>query len=280
MAKQDEKQRLRRRLQDHAIYLSTANEWEEAIEVNQQILDLGEDPITYNRLAKAYMERGDVAKAHETYQQTLRLNPTNTIARRNIARLDSLISRGIEQTDNNRQSRRQVDLRLFITEAGKTMLTNLTEVPRTLPVEALASGEKVELKVDGLRVLVHDMDGEPVGQLEPKLGQRLTELINGGNAYIAAVVKSDSRQVRILIREIYQHPSQRNRTSFPGKLIDEKMYEYLSMRYEYETDDIIEEEEAPDVSEMLEEETPGGDNEEIRLDTIEADISDDDGSEE
>jgi tetratricopeptide (TPR) repeat protein len=280
LAKQDEKQRLRRRLQDHAIYLSTVNEWEEAIEVNQQILELGEDPITYNRLAKAYMERGEVAKAHEIYQNTLRLNPTNTIARRNIARLDSLISRGIEQTDNNRQSRLQVDLRLFITEAGKTMLTNLTEVPRTLPVEALASGEKVELKVDGSRILVHDMDGELVGQLEPKLGQRLTELINGGNCYIAAVVKSDSRQVRILIREIYQHPSQRNRTSFPGKLIDEKMYEYLAMRYEYETDDIIEEEDAPDVSEMLEEETPGSDNEEIRLDTIEADISDEDTNEE
>ena len=42
MAKQDEKQRLRRRLQDQSIELASTNHWNEAVETNRQILALGD----------------------------------------------------------------------------------------------------------------------------------------------------------------------------------------------------------------------------------------------
>ena len=97
MAKQDEKQRQRRRLQERAIEMAATNIWAEAVEINKQILAMGEDTDTYNRLGKAYLELGQYTQSHDCYQHALRLTPTNSIARKNLARLDILLARGVEQ---------------------------------------------------------------------------------------------------------------------------------------------------------------------------------------
>lgn len=279
MARQDEKQRLRRRLQEKAIELAAHNRWQEAMEINQKILSISEDPDTYNRLGKAYMELGLYSQAHDTYQQTLRLNPTNTIARKNLARLEALLARGIGNAAPTKRARQQVDLRLFITESGRTALTTLVDVPRSPAVDALVTGEKMDFRVEGRNVFVVDADGNTVGRLTPKLGQRLAELINGGNRYIAAIAQSDPRQVRLLIRETYQDPSQHGRISFPGKLSGEGFGAYMpSLPYEYEADELLDEEEIIDEPEVVDEEYMSGEEEEeeIRLDSIEKDIGDDD----
>ncbi len=278
MSKQDEKQRLRRRLQEHAIELAATNRWQEAVEINRQILALGEDPDTYNRMGKALLELGRYNEAHDAYQQTLRLNPTNSIARKNVARLETLLTRGVEQVLPIRTARQQVDLRLFITETGRTALTTLIDVPRTPAVDALVTGEKVEFRVEGRNVVVVDIDGNVIGRLEPKLGQRLAELINGGNRYVAAVAQYDSRHVRVLIRETYQDPSQRGRISFPGKLGEGATRGYVSnLRYEYDTDELLEEDDSVEDEIEVEEEYIGGEEEEeLGLDEIEQDIGDDD----
>ncbi len=275
MAKQDEKQRIRRKLQEKAIELAAMNKWEEAVDTNRQILTLGEDPDTYNRLGKALMELGQYSEAHDAYQHTLRLNPTNSIARKNLARLDALIARGIETGLANRKPRQQVDLRMFITETGRTAITTLVDVPRSPAVEALVTGEKMDFHVEGKIVYVIDADGTIVGRLEPKLGQRLAELIGGGNRYIAAIAQSDPRTVRLLIRETYQDPSQRNRISFPGKLGEGAAY-VSSLRYE-EYEDILEEEETAEEIESADEEFVGGEEEEeLGLEEIDQDVGDDD----
>ncbi len=276
MAKQDEKQRLRRRLQEYAIELATTNRWEDAMEINRKILTIGEDPETYNRLGKALMEQGNYEEAHDAYQQTLRLNPVNTIARKNLARLESLLARGIKHSNVDRSLRQQVDLRIFIAETGKTALTTLANVTPSPVIDALITGEKVELHAEERNVFVLDAEGNYLGRLEPKLGQRLVELIHGGNRYVAAIAQSDPRQVRILIREVYQDPSQRGRLSFPGKLGESLLY-VSRLRYDEYVDEILDEEEITDETDQLEEDNiPGGDEEEIGLEEIEQDSGDDD----
>lgn len=275
MARQDEKQRIRRKLQEKAIELAAMNRWDEAADTNRQILQLGEDPDTYNRLGKALMEQGQYTEAHDAYQHTLRLTPTNSIARKNVARLDALIARGFESGQANRKPRQQVDLRMFITETGRTAITALIDVPRSPAVEALVTGEKMDFRVDGKTVFVVDADGTVVGRLEPKLGQRLAELINGGNRYLAAIAQSDPRIVRLLIRETYQDPSQRNRISFPGKLGEGATY-VSDLRYE-EYEDLLEEAEEGDEGEADSEEYIGAEEEEeLGLEEIDQEISDED----
>ncbi len=275
MAKQDEKQRIRRKLQEKAIELAATNRWEEAVEANRQILQLGEDPDTYNRLGKAFMEIGQFTESHDAYQHTLRLTPTNSIARKNIARLDALIARGFESGQVNRKARQQVDLRMFITETGRTAITALIDVPRGPAVDALVTGEKMDFRVEGKTVYVIDADGNVIGRLEPKLGQRLAELIGGGNRYLAAIAQTDPRVVRLLIRETYQDPSQRNRISFPGKLGEGATY-VSSLRYE-EYEDMVDDDDSSDDSDGADEEYIGGEEEEeLGLEEIDQDMGDED----
>lgn len=277
MSKQDEKMRIRRRLQEKAIELAALNRWQEAVELNQQLLRVSEDAETYNRLGKALFELGKYAESHRAYQNALRLNASNPIARKNVARLEALLARGITEAPITRSTRQQVDMRMFITETGRTALTTLVDVQRGPAVDALITGEKVELRVDGRMVYVLDLDGNLIGRIEPKLSHRLVELMNGGNRYLAAVVQSDSRNVRILIREVYQDPSQRGRVSFPGKL-GEGATVLSSLRFD-EYEDVLEEEELVEEPETLEDDFIGGDDEEeIGLDEIDQDIADDDDS--
>jgi hypothetical protein len=272
LTKQDEKLRLRRRLQDQAVDLAAKNRWEEAVETNLHLNNLGEDADTFNRLGKAYFELGKLSEAREAYQNALRINPANSISRKNVERLNDLLSRSASAP--MRTTRQLVDLRLFITETGKTALTTLVDVPRSAVVDAVVTGEKVDLRLDGRNVLVLDATGNPIGRVEPKLAQRMSELMTGGNRYAAAVAQTNNHQLRVLIREVYQDPSQRGRVSFPGKLGESALHGgyFASARYDEYGDDMLEDEDGLDVREEVEEEAFGGEEEELGLDDIEQDI--------
>jgi hypothetical protein len=59
------------------------------------------------------------------------------------------------------------------------------------------------------------------------------------------------------------------------------MYDYLATRYEYETDDLLEDEDSRGEPDILSEELNGGnETEEIGLEDIEKNINEDDESEE
>jgi hypothetical protein len=80
--------------------------------------------------------------------------------------------------------------------------------------------------------------------VEPKLGKRLTGLVNGGNRYEAAIIGVNDRGISIIIRETYRHPSLHNVCSFPTKSKEENRV-YLSesfLRY-IEDNDLEEDDE-------------------------------------
>ena len=57
-------------------------------------------------------------------------------------------------------------------------------------------------------MMVENSRGEYLGRVDPRHAQRLVRLMEGGNQYSAAVVSSTEDMVTVIIREIYQHPSQ------------------------------------------------------------------------
>lgn len=264
-----------RRLQDRAIELAAKNRWAEAVEANKQALAVEEDADSYNRLGKAYFELGDFQKARDSYQRALRITPSNRIARKNLERIEDLIVQNVSMPIA-RTDRQLVDLRLFITETGRTAVTTLLDLVRSAAADAVVTGEKLELQIDGRNVFVTDVEGNRLGRIEPKLAQRLIELIQGGNRYIAAAAQSDSKTIRVLIREMYQDPSQRGRVSFPGKLGEGALRGYIgNTRFDEYGDDMLDDEDTNDDTEDVEEETFNSDDEELGLDDIEQDISED-----
>jgi len=233
----EEKARIKKQWTDLAIQQALASQWEEAVTTNKNILSMfPSEPEAYNRLGKAHNELGQYAEARQAYSQALKYNPNNTIARKNLERLSLLqeapvqVHAGVER----------IDPRLFIEETGKTGLTDLINLGPSSVLAKVAVGDKVQLHVNGHSILVRNSAGEDMGQIEPRLANRLINFMEGGNRYAAAVLAMENGQVRLIIREDYQHPSMFGKVSFPaqGGVVAERAYIKDSMlRYDREDED-------------------------------------------
>jgi tetratricopeptide (TPR) repeat protein len=209
---------LKRQRAKQAIDLAMQGRWQEAILTNKGILEhFPNDVETYNRLGRAYMELGEYAQAREAYEKTIQLDPFNTIAKKNLQRLNYLR----EAKVGGEAGLRRVEPQRFIEEIGKAGIVQLYHLAPTTVRARLVAGDEVRLKVDSPSLVIEDNWGEYVGQVPPKNSQRLIKLIEGGNKYSAAVVSSTEEAMTIIIREIYQHPSQQGKVSFPSRGMEE-----------------------------------------------------------
>jgi hypothetical protein len=213
--REEDKSRLRRQAGRQAIALAMQGRWAEVVAANKTLLDSFPDDIdAYNRLGRAYMELGDYPAARESYRKSIKLDPYNTIAQKNLTRL-SLLKGSATPPDPSLQ---KVEPQQFIKEVGKAGVVSLVALSRPEVLAKLVTGAVLTLRVDGTSLLVDNGLGEYVGKVDPKHGQRLIKLTEGGNRYSAAVVSAAAEgNVTVIIREIYQDPSQTGRLSFPQR---------------------------------------------------------------
>lgn len=210
MNQTEDKARIKRVRTEQAIQFAMQSRWDDAITANRAIIAVfPTEPEAYNRLGKALSETGKIKEAREAYHRALELEPTNSIARKNLERLAT--ARAKAEPDRAQQ----VDTSLFIEEMGKTGVTVLK--PANIKMLAtLSAGDEVALKTIGSRLTVETMAGDYISDIEPKLALRLTRLIAGGNKYAAAVAGLSGDSVRVIIKETFQHPGQVGRLSFPA----------------------------------------------------------------
>ncbi len=210
MNKTEDQARAKRVRTEQAIQYAMQSRWDDAITANRAIIAaFPDEPEGYNRLGKALSETGKIKEAREAYQRALELEPTNTIARKNLDRLAT--ARAKAEPDKAQQ----VDTSLFIEESGKTGVSVLKPANIKM-LSTLSAGDEVALKSVGSRLTVETMAGEYLSDVEPKLALRLTRLMNGGNKYAAAVASLNGESVRVIIKETFQHPDQVGRLSFPA----------------------------------------------------------------
>jgi tetratricopeptide (TPR) repeat protein len=206
-----EKARLRQQYAKQAIALAMQGQWEEAVTVNKALLELfPSDVEAYNRLGRALIELGKYAQAKGAYSQALELDPLNSIAKKNLERLSHIGELPLGPKDDHRK----FALNLFIKEAGKTVVANLEQPAPKEVLARMAAGEQVYLQAKGHRLFVQNQRGEYLGEVEPRYGLRLVKLIEGGNRYVAAISSLGENEAKVIIREVYQHPSQAGRSSF------------------------------------------------------------------
>jgi len=218
MTYQEEEQvRLRRQGSKQAIALAMQGRWREAVEVNKSLIEsFPGDVDAYNRLGRAYMELGEYSQAREAYQRAIELAPYNTIAEKNLRRLSHLVEAPVSSEGDSHR----VEPQHFIEEIGKAGVVGLYHLAPPEILARMVAGDRVYLKIDGSSLVVENGRGEYLGQVVPKHGQRLIKLMGGGNKYTAAIISSAEEMVTIIIREIYQDPSQVGQLSFPAKGVE------------------------------------------------------------
>lgn len=237
----------RRQSTEQAIQLAIQGKWEEAVQLNRQLLGaFPNDVDTYNRLGKALTELGRYVEARAAYTRAIELDSANTIARKNLARLATL-----SETGAQRSTGEKVDPDLFVEEIGKTAMAILQQ-PAPEALARIAAGDRVYLKRQDKGLVVENGRGDFLGRIESRLALRLNKLIDAGNEYAAAIASLDGHGgCRLIIKETYQHPSQAGKPSFPpsgGETFRPYTKDRL-LRYD------VEEDEAPDDDDG----EPGGD---------------------
>ncbi len=208
----DDRTRLfRRQRTQQAIQLAMQGQWQEAAAVNRAIIAVFPNDVdAYNRLGKALTELGRYSEAREAYAKTLELDSLNSIAQKNLARLATLD----EGTAVQAAGGQKLSPQMFIAEMGKTGMTVLTR-PAAKTAARMTAGDQVFLRRQNNTLVVESSQGEYLGEVEPKLGMRLIKLMEGGNQYAAAIATLSQDDIRVIIKETFQHPSQAGKLSFP-----------------------------------------------------------------
>jgi hypothetical protein len=233
----EERARMRKQWTDLAVKQAQEGQWEEAVTTNRNLIGLlPQEPEAYNRLGKAYSELGRYAEAHQAYTKTLKISPSNIIAKKNLERLEALkdlsapVPVGADVLS-------PLD---FIDDPGKATESELINIASPAIISRVNVGDRLSLVVDGHRLLIRNGAGETIGQVEARLANRLITYMKGGNRYSATIRSKDDKQVRVILREEYQHPSMFGKVSFTSQSSGEtdRAYTKVSMvRHDREEDD-------------------------------------------
>ena len=205
----EERQRIRKQMSDQAVKLAINSRWLEAANLNRDFIRIfGDEAETLNRLGKALSELGQITDAREAYGRALDMEPTNTIARRNLDRLATMSDSGSAGLAPS-----QLDTRLFVEETGTATVARLQAVKAEVSA-LLDPGDLVALEVQGNAVNVNTTTGDYIGMIEPRIGLRLSKMMTAGNKYSAAMITATG-EPRVILRETFRHPSMINTVSFP-----------------------------------------------------------------
>jgi hypothetical protein len=211
----EDRTKAKRQQSDLAIQLALHGRWTEAAQLNRSIIEsFPTDVDACNRLGKAMTELGRYSDARAAYMRTLEIDSVNSIARKNLERLAALGDAAPPRTASQKLSPQ-----MFIEETGKTGVTTLIRLNEELSAR-MTAGDQVMVQPRNGSLVVQSIDGEYLGEVEPKLSQRLTRLMKGGNEYVAAIAALARHEVRVFIRETFQHGSQTGKLSFPAAVTE------------------------------------------------------------
>jgi tetratricopeptide (TPR) repeat protein len=213
-----QKQLTRRQLVEDARRAALDGDWDEAIALNQQIIDrFQKDAEAFNRLGRAYLALNRLNDAKDAYSQALRADPANLIARRNLQRLEVL--RGVGRTNGDGGAPPAMPrTSVFLEEVGRTWvdeLVNPGELPHLADVYA---GEQLLIAEEDDRLVVRRANHDQMGEIEPKTARRVLDLMAGGNRYEIYALGLSGQTLRYILREVFRDPSLATTVSFPRQI--------------------------------------------------------------
>lgn len=213
-----------------AIVAALASKWQEAVELNEQIILREKDNVeAMNRLARANYFLGETQKAQKLYKQVLALDPYNVIALKNLDKIEKtanphsdrtvkngLLQNGMESVINHSPAVTNLS-QIFLYEPGKTKVVNLLNLAPPTVLATLSCGDQVFLNPKNHSITVLNNQGIYLGAFPDDIAHRLLTLITGGNQYEAFVKCATLKMLTIFVREIKRGPKFAAQPSFAQK---------------------------------------------------------------
>ncbi|MDQ2655431.1 MAG: tetratricopeptide repeat protein [Chloroflexota bacterium] len=213
------KQVTRRQLAEDARRAALDGNWEDAVKLNEQIITQSDrDTIAYNRLGRAYIALGQLNEAKDAYTKALHTDPANLIARRNLQRLELMRGPGGKFTAEVSRPGAMPRTSVFLEEVGRTWVDELVNPGEMLILADISSGEQLVLSEEDGRLIARRANGDLLGEVEPKTGRRVLDLMDQGNRYEIFALGLAGQTLRIILREIHRDPALATTVSFPRQI--------------------------------------------------------------
>jgi len=213
------------KLHNQAVDAALARNWDQAIKLNLRVLEMDEDNVdALLALSFAHLEKGDLKKAKQSYSKTLKVDPTNVIARNNNEKIAILLKKGSSHTvDEELEVSHDPDT--FINIKGKTRSVTLMSVGQADTLAKLKIGEKVDLQVKKRRLEARSKKGEYIGCLPDDVSKRLIFFIEADSEYNVYVKSATKNSVDIFVCEKVKGTKVEHYISFPDNIQDDmKMF--------------------------------------------------------
>lgn len=202
-------------LQQQAITAALSSQWEEALRLNQLIIDNNpKNTEALNRLGRAYFELGQMNEAQKYFEKTLEQDSYNQIAAKFLKRIKTFSKKGAKAFGERTIPQVYLTSDIFLEEPGKTKVISLLKVAEPQKLSLLSAGVLVSLVAKNRTIVVTDQYGEYLGILPDDLSHHMIRLIHGGNKYQAFIRTVKTNGITILIREVYRCPRFKNQPSF------------------------------------------------------------------
>lgn len=201
-------------LAQRAISAAVCGNWKEALELNRKILQLEpKDTDALNRMARAHAELGNIKEARRMAQETLKIDPYNSIAKKCVEKWKKLKKSGaglsIGATGN-----------CFIEEPGKTKTVPLLNTGSDSIIAKLDSGDEVNLNPHGHRIAVSTKDGDYIGRLPDDISSKVRQLVKLGKVYQTLIKSIEGKAVKVFIKEVASSEKANDIPSFTTERIE------------------------------------------------------------
>lgn len=203
-----------------AIQAALANDWEKAISINKSILKENPDDVnTMNRLAFALTQIRKLDEAKKLYKKILKVDKYNTIAHKNLEKIESYPKSNKTQLQNKIYS---LSPSLFIEEPRKTKTVTLTDIAPSSILSHINIGDETRLVPKRHSLEVRTCNKVYLGALPDDIAFRLLRLIKAGNTYQVNIKNVSKNSISVFIREIKRGKRYANQPSFISLLSEHK----------------------------------------------------------
>ncbi len=201
-------------LKAKAISAALANDWKEAVSINESILAKDKTNIdALNRLGYAFWRIGQTEKSRLSFLKVKKLDPYNQIAEKNLNKLESAFKQKISPDDQNNNPYPVSPLD-FLEDPGKTKLVQCINIAPNQTLSCIHCGQEVFLKPKNHTIEIRDESNRYLAALPDDISFRLIKLMAGNNTYSCIVKNVCKNTVTVLLREISRGKKFANQPSF------------------------------------------------------------------
>jgi len=184
-------------LSKKAVDAALKAQWQEAIDLNTQILDKNPENIDAKiRLGRALIQTRHFDKAKKIFREVLKIDPINAVALRNY----DLAKREKAET----KGQVQIDTRSLLKEPGTTAEINLELSAKGITARDFVSGENLLLKAKKKSIEILKLKNEvkmAVASIEDEdTAQRVNSAIEKSYRVYAGFLKGKDKSITILLK--------------------------------------------------------------------------------